>query len=197
MYASRAANLLLPQVPLVVSSAVASHYEIQTLTPHGIQHAPTVFVSTMSAPLAFSLAVAGSGYAAAASKFHSTMLKEKRVFAAEHMSERNLTTDEQFAGLQSLLLYNIIGAFCDDPIRERVELALVRSTWLTTILCSEQDLSVRFHPALVELFLDLLRRWKFAPEPAIDALNLMDDDALDTTWREWVLHETNRRYVVQ
>lgn len=118
-YASLATSFLLTQIPILVRP-----YCRRTLFLDGtneirwVQHRPTMFNTEMTPQVAFALAVAGAGLETEGTEFHGNMVKEKRIFAIHHLHELELTELEMFSVLQSLSVYNYLGLYHEDPMRE-------------------------------------------------------------------------------
>ncbi|GAA5965937.1 hypothetical protein JCM21900_005703 [Sporobolomyces salmonicolor] len=93
-YAKRAAESLLPSVPVV--------------------HAPSIVITKMATHTAFALTVAGGAYEPEGQAFSNEMLVEKRVFLVRGFQQPEKTFDDRFASLQSLLLYQLLGLFHRD-----------------------------------------------------------------------------------
>ncbi|GAA5896275.1 hypothetical protein JCM5296_002933 [Sporobolomyces johnsonii] len=93
-YAKRAAESLLPSVPVV--------------------HAPSIVITQMATHTAFALTVAGGAYEPEGQAFSNEMLVEKRVFLVRGFQQPEKTFDDRFASLQSLLLYQLLGLFHRD-----------------------------------------------------------------------------------
>lgn len=72
----------------------------------------------MPANTAFALSVAGAAYETDGEKFSNEMLVEKRVFLIKEFNLAGSSFEDQFATLQSLLLYQLIGIFHKEQSRE-------------------------------------------------------------------------------
>ncbi|GAA5959154.1 hypothetical protein JCM8115_005658 [Rhodotorula mucilaginosa] len=144
-FAFQASKTLLPVLPLA--------------------HGPSIVLNTVEPTFAFALSVAGAGLFETHSSFFDEMSRIKREFAAEHLGSAKLGQDELLASVQTLLLYQLLGAFS-------------KST-------EEQEYTRKHHALLVQKFLELE-----VPPCEIPAnLDLPERD-LRRIWQAWVVHET-------
>ncbi|GAA5863556.1 hypothetical protein JCM8547_007284 [Rhodosporidiobolus lusitaniae] len=152
-YARTAATKLLPSVPLL--------------------HVGSVNMSVMPSHTAFALTVAGGAYEKEGYGFSNEMLVEKRVFLVRGFQTPGKSFDEQFATLQSLLLYQLLGLFH----REEQQRLLAQS----------------FHSAQIFMWRALDLPLKIRQTPVPDVTPLMQGAELEEAWKAWVKVETWRR----
>ncbi|GAA5867432.1 hypothetical protein JCM3774_002902 [Rhodotorula dairenensis] len=144
-FAFQASKTLLPVLPLA--------------------HGPSIVLNTVEPTFAFALSVAGAGLFETHSSFFDEMSRIKREFAAEHLGTAKLGQDELLASVQTLLLYQLLGAFS-------------KST-------EEQEYTRKHHALLVQKFLEL----EIPPYEVPANLDLPERD-LRRLWQSWVVHET-------
>ncbi|GAA6022712.1 hypothetical protein JCM10207_008074 [Rhodosporidiobolus poonsookiae] len=156
----------IPPLPRL-SRFAAQAYEF-ILPVLSLVHRPTLSMVELAPPFAFALSVVGAGLFQSDYAFHTELSHVKRIFAAEHLSEVIVHEEERMVRAQTLLLYNLVGAYSNSH--------------------EERDFTRRYHPDLVQAFLDI-----DAPDPHVPRdLNLPPAD-LDRAWKAWVEHETYLR----
>ncbi|GAA5930189.1 uncharacterized protein JCM15063_004739 [Sporobolomyces koalae] len=153
-YAKRATESLLPSVPVF--------------------HAPSVDVHEMALHGAFALTVAGGAFEDDGQVFSNEMLVEKRVFLIRGFMNADKNWDDQFASIQSLLLYQLLGFFHRDE--------------------QQRLLSHQFHSSLIFMLkhTDLPGKIQesdsFVPPPKNSS-----PEVVERAWKEWVQIETWKR----
>ncbi|GAA5983805.1 hypothetical protein JCM10908_005933 [Rhodotorula pacifica] len=92
-YAFQACKTILPVLPII--------------------HSPTLVMNTVEPTLAFALSVAGAGLFKSSTSFFDEMSRIKREFAAQNLEGTLMHYGERMAATQTLLLYQLLGAFSD------------------------------------------------------------------------------------
>ncbi|GAA5827335.1 hypothetical protein JCM11251_003770 [Rhodosporidiobolus azoricus] len=131
----------------------------------GETHRPSLRMTELAPPFAFALSVVGAGLFQTSSSFHQELSHVKRDFAAEHLTEVIVHETERLPRVQTLLLYQLVGAFGNSH--------------------EERDYTRKHHPGLVQAFLDITP----PSTPVPHDLDLSSKD-LERAWRTWIERET-------
>ncbi|KAI5475704.1 hypothetical protein MNV49_001038 [Pseudohyphozyma bogoriensis] len=151
-------------------AALASSFFLSAIP---VVHQPTMFEESMTPQLAFALSVVGAGYEHDGRAFHDQMTKEKRIFGILHLHELELTPEESFSCLQSLMVYNFLGLTHLDP--------------------DQRTYSAPAHDLLIEAYRarnlpTLVQSSAWEPHPR-DA----PPQEIEASWRAWIRLETYKR----
>ncbi|GAA6040322.1 hypothetical protein JCM8097_009421 [Rhodosporidiobolus ruineniae] len=156
----------IPPLPRLSRFAAQAYVSLLPILP--LVHRPTLTMTELAPPFAFGLSVVGAGLFESYSDFHKTLSHAKRDFAAEHLSEVIVHEQERMPRVQTLLLYQLVGAFGNS--------------------LEERDYTRHHHPQLIQSLLDIVPPTTSTPED----LDLPPQD-LKLAWREWVDRETYKR----
>ncbi|GAA5848829.1 hypothetical protein JCM8547_006360 [Rhodosporidiobolus lusitaniae] len=143
-FAKQACTSLLPVIPLA--------------------HHPTLSLGEIAPPFAFALSVCGAGFFQSYSGFYQELSHVKRDFAAEHLAEVIVHEQERMPRVQTLLLYQLVGAFGNSY--------------------EERNFTRKHHPHLIQALLDVIPPTAQVPQD----LDLPAND-LDRAWKSWVEKE--------
>lgn len=149
-YASLAVSFLLPCLPVI--------------------HRPTLFETPLTPQFAFALAATGAGYEGDARDFHDEMMHSQRHFAIYRLPELHLTAHEDFSMIATLILYNFVGLFHQNP--------------------GQRTYSGASHVALVQTFKrhDLVQKILQSSWVVPSADCTLEE--MQRSWREWIQIET-------
>lgn len=110
-------------------------------------------MTELAPPFAFALSVVGAGLFESSADFHKTLSHAKRDFAAEHLAEVIVHEQERMPRVQTLLLYQLVGAFGNShegalPFCPRVRARKTDSSFSPS---SEREYTRQHHPQLIQV----------------------------------------------
>ncbi|BGP17389.1 hypothetical protein JCM10213_002872 [Rhodosporidiobolus nylandii] len=153
----------IPPLPRLSRFAAQTYVSLLPVVP--LIHRPTMILQELAPPFAFALSVVGAGFFESYSDFHNELSHQKRDFAAEHLSGVVVHEAERLPCAQTLLLYNLVGAFHDSS--------------------EERNFTRKHHPQLIQAFLDIVPPTATTP-PDLD----LPAKDLERAWLEFVERET-------